>query len=29
MGKVVVKLKLTNYPELVLEQRRLLKGKPR
>ena len=29
MGKVIVKLKLTNYPELVLEKRRLLKGKPR
>ena len=29
MGKVIVKLKLTNYPDLVLKRLRLLKGKPR
>ena len=29
MGKVIVQLKLTNYPDLVLKKLKLLKGKPR
>jgi predicted aspartyl protease len=29
MGKVLVKIKLTNYADLVLKRVRLLKGKPR
>ena len=29
MGKVIVKLKLTNYVDIELKRRKLLKGKPR
>jgi predicted aspartyl protease len=29
MGKIVVKIKLTNFVEQQLEQLKLLKGKPR
>lgn len=29
MGKVIVRIKLTNYPDLVLRGLKLMKGKPR